>query len=164
MSDESKHKIVFQPSGRGKAQCAPDPDYPHGKAMPKLPFGQRQCYVELPYPAPECGYWMVTCEECKCAIAITAAGRTDDPISFYMPCIPKHPTTLNPGEAQGVCQTTSTERFYNPECKCPTYPGNLGPCAEFVAGGNGRCVYCDHETDCHKALEDIRKRSAKVEA
>jgi hypothetical protein len=52
-------------------------------------------------------------------------------------------------QSQGVCETTGTERFLNPECRCPTYPGNLGPCVEFEAGGNGRCVYCDHERACH---------------
>lgn len=53
--------------------------------------------------------------------------------------------------AQGRCATTLTERFHNPACRCPTYPTNLGPCVAFEAGGNGRCVYCDHEHACHPA-------------
>lgn len=50
---------------------------------------------------------------------------------------------------QGLCDTTSTPRFFNPACKCPTYAGNLGPCKTYEEGGNGRCVYCDHEAVCH---------------
>lgn len=48
------------------------------------------------------------------------------------------------------CDTTSTERFENPDCKCPTYPENLGPCKTFELGGNRRCAYCDHEKECHE--------------
>jgi hypothetical protein len=56
------------------------------------------------------------------------------------------------GDSQGLCETTSTERFFNPWCSCPTYPGNLGPCKTWEMGGNGRCVYCDHEVACHSQL------------
>lgn len=52
-------------------------------------------------------------------------------------------------QSQGRCETTLTERFVNPECRCPTYPDNLGPCATFEQGANGRCVYCDHLECCH---------------
>lgn len=52
---------------------------------------------------------------------------------------------------QGRCEMTLTERFANPDCRCPTYDGNLGPCRTFEAGANGRCVYCDHETICHES-------------
>jgi hypothetical protein len=50
---------------------------------------------------------------------------------------------------QGICETTSTERFENPDCICPTYKDNLGPCNEHLSGSNGRCVYCDHELNCN---------------
>src|SRR6266851_3316472 len=53
------------------------------------------------------------------------------------------------GEFQGLCETTLTERFTNPNCCCPTYSNNLGPCKSYEQGGNGRCVYCDHEEVCH---------------
>jgi hypothetical protein len=83
MSDKD---IQFVPSGRGKARCAPDPAFPKGKAI-GLPEGIRDsCLVELPYPAPECGMYVVTCSDCGCSTMVTAAGRPDDPVSFYMPC------------------------------------------------------------------------------
>jgi hypothetical protein len=52
-------------------------------------------------------------------------------------------------KSQGLCETTNTERFEQPHCLCPTYEGNLGPCARFEEGSNGNCVYCDHLLSCH---------------
>jgi hypothetical protein len=56
-------------------------------------------------------------------------------------------------KSQGLCETTLTERFENSDCRCPTYEGNLGPCAEFTEGVNGRCVFCDHEVGCHDSKQ-----------
>lgn len=82
----SQPVIEFIKSGRGKAQCPSDPDYPNGLAIPK-PIGSGACCkVALPYPAPECGMWRVQCRDCKALVLITAAGRADDPVSFYLPC------------------------------------------------------------------------------
>jgi hypothetical protein len=49
-----------------------------------------------------------------------------------------------------VCETTMTPRLPRELCgNCGTYPDNLGPCASFEEGANGRCVYCDHALACH---------------
>lgn len=79
------HDIKFKPSGRGKAQCAPDPAYPEGKAV-DIAGNSPACLIKLPYPAPECGYWMIDCNACDLKFAITAAGRPDDPISVKVAC------------------------------------------------------------------------------
>jgi hypothetical protein len=82
----SDKEINFVPSGRGKARCAPDPAYPKGIAV-ALPEGVvESCFVELPYPAPECGAHVVICKTCHSSAIVTAAGRADDPVSFFMPC------------------------------------------------------------------------------
>jgi hypothetical protein len=60
------------------------------------------------------------------------------------------------GDPQGVCETTSTPRFFNALCECKTYAGNLGPCLTWEEGGNGRCVYCDHDEQCHLILRGYR--------
>jgi len=78
-------KITFEPSGRGKAREAPDPAYPHGIAIDAA-RGRTSCTAELPYPAPECGYYLIECQMCYLRVAITAAGRPDDPISATLPC------------------------------------------------------------------------------
>lgn len=51
--------------------------------------------------------------------------------------------------SHGLCDTTSTERFEAEDCKCDTYPTNLGPCNNHEEGGRkGYCVYCDHQLNC----------------
>lgn len=55
--------------------------------------------------------------------------------------------SLDSGD-QDLCDTTQTARLCIP-CHCDTYDGNLGPCAKFELGGNGRCAYCDHAQSCH---------------
>lgn len=78
--------ISFEPSGRGKAKCPPDPNYPRGIAVPCPPDVVVSCFVELPYPAPECGLWLIACDRCERTMAVTAAGRPDDPVSVHLPC------------------------------------------------------------------------------
>ena len=82
MSDK---EVKFIPSGRGKAQCPPDPAYPHGIRLTP-PGSGPSCYVELPYPAPECGMFLVVCKTCDATALITAAGRPDDPTGVDMHC------------------------------------------------------------------------------
>ena len=76
----------FKPSGRGKARCAPNPEHPDGVDI-NLANGIASCSLDLPYPAPECGIWIVKCDACKQSIGVTAAGRIDDPKSIEIPCI-----------------------------------------------------------------------------
>lgn len=86
MADNFVHHVEFKASGRGKAQCAPDPNYPAGKSIDISDGARPFCKIALPYPAPECGHFMVTCQACSLKVAITAAGRPDDPISVKLPC------------------------------------------------------------------------------
>jgi hypothetical protein len=79
-------KIKFIPSGRGKAQCPPNPAYPSGIHVGAAEGTTESCFVKLPYPAPECGWFEVECLRCQRVVVITAAGRPDDPVSFEMPC------------------------------------------------------------------------------
>lgn len=85
-----EHEISFVKSGRGKARCDSNPDHPNGIAI-KVDQTPK-CEVDLPYPAPECGYWQITCQLCKQTVAVTAAGRPDDPISVEIPCSVKSPS------------------------------------------------------------------------
>jgi hypothetical protein len=62
------------------------------------------------------------------------------------------PFTPNAVEARAAaqrCDVTQTLRYAIGKCSCPTYDGNLGPCATWEEGANRRCVYCDHDKDCH---------------
>ena len=81
------HDVKFVASGRGKAQCEPDLNYPHGKEVSCVFATETPCCtVALPYPAPECGYYAVRCQVCQMSVAVTAVGRPDDPISVTIPC------------------------------------------------------------------------------
>ena len=78
--------VEFIPSGRGKARCAPNPAYPDGMDI-KIAM-RPSCMVALPYPAPECGHYSLCCSRCGLTVAVTAAGRPDDPRSVEIPCQP----------------------------------------------------------------------------
>jgi len=81
-----KHTVRFIPSGRGRAQCPANPDYPDGIDLVMTEHAEKSCRVDLPYPAPECGSWLIVCAECDMRALITAAGRPDDPKSVTLPC------------------------------------------------------------------------------
>lgn len=66
-------------------QCEPDPDYPHGKFIPAF-HGGPHCRVDLPYPAKRCGLYIVRCAKCSASVAITTAGRPDDPTGAMIGC------------------------------------------------------------------------------
>lgn len=70
-------------------QCPPDPDFPRGKDVDLRQSAiERGCTVILPYPAKRCGLYVVTCGKCGLRIAITTAGRPDDPHKITIPCKP----------------------------------------------------------------------------
>jgi hypothetical protein len=85
MAIESSHTVNFHPNGRGKAICAPNPDFPTGIDV-DVSEGRTSCTIELPYPAPECGSYIVHCKACGIGVAVTAAGRPDDPRSLTIAC------------------------------------------------------------------------------
>lgn len=84
--------LEFQPSGRGKARCPSNPDWPNGKDL-DISKGATACSVDLPYPADECGTWIIRCSACGMSLGVTAAGRPDDPKSVKVPC--RDRVTLN---------------------------------------------------------------------
>lgn len=89
--------ITFHGAGR-KAEVAPNPEYPEGIDI-DCGF-QQMCAADLPYPAPECGFFKIECSKCGAAMAYTAAGRLDDPRRVTVPC-----------QAQGNRQIRSVARL-----------------------------------------------------
>lgn len=93
-----KHiEVRFVPSGRGKAQCPSDPRFPDGMNFDASTPGLPSCFVELPYPAPECGMHVIHCHLCEHNVGITAAGRPDDPRTVRLPCNPDGKADTGPG-------------------------------------------------------------------
>jgi hypothetical protein len=81
-------KVKFLDSGR-EPKSPPNPSFPHGMDVDS---GERPaCKIELPYPAPRCGIYLITCDICNIHVGITVAGRPDDPRSMMVPCkVVKH--------------------------------------------------------------------------
>lgn len=86
MPESSAAEVTFHPSGRGKAQCPANPDYPNGISLTGMFGSAPVCLFDIPYPAPECGHWTIACKKCGITVAATAAGRADDPINIEVAC------------------------------------------------------------------------------
>jgi hypothetical protein len=66
---------------------APDPRYPRGMDVDLAsPEDKLTCTVDLPCPAKRCGLYRLRCQICDQRIALTTAGRPDDPRSVRIPC------------------------------------------------------------------------------
>lgn len=79
-------KIKWIDHGR-EPQCPPNPEYPHGIDIDTVKdFDGPKCKADLPYPAKRCGVYLIGCEICGTAVAITTAGRPDDPKSVMILC------------------------------------------------------------------------------
>jgi hypothetical protein len=82
----AQFSIEWEDFGR-EPRCAPNPVYPNGidvDATLLLP-GPR-CVASLPYPAKRCGLYTVHCTMCGSSVALTTAGRVDDPRSVALAC------------------------------------------------------------------------------
>lgn len=77
--------VLFIDSGREPTQ-KPDPKHPNGKRINLATVLQKTCTRNLPYPAPRCGAYEVTCRKCGYRAIVTVAGRADDPSMITMPC------------------------------------------------------------------------------
>ena len=67
----------------------PNPAYPNGVDIRAGGHVlQARCKTPLPYPAKRCGAYSVTCRVCGLKVAITTAGRADDPRSVELHCLP----------------------------------------------------------------------------
>jgi hypothetical protein len=85
MGDAGHFLIEWHDHGR-EPERAPHPAYPQGIDVDLAGDRTPSCTVTLPYPAHRCGHYLVVCTECLLTVAITTAGRADDPRSLTLPC------------------------------------------------------------------------------
>ena len=85
MSDQ--FSITWHDAGR-EPRCPPNPAYPEGIDVDGSAGAKSACQTALPYPARRCGHYLVECKLCGMRVALTTAGRPDDPRSLSMPCKP----------------------------------------------------------------------------
>lgn len=67
-------------------QCDPNPNFPEGIDVDLAKGAKYACKVPLPYPAKRCGIYLVKCATCEAGVALTTAGRPDDPRSVRIMC------------------------------------------------------------------------------
>ncbi|WP_445222201.1 hypothetical protein ACKWRH_21335 [Bradyrhizobium sp. Pa8] len=78
--------VIWVDHGR-EPQCAPNPNFPNGVDVDlRRDKEQPGCSADLPYPAKRCGHHLVQCDVCGYSVAITTAGRPDDPRRITLPC------------------------------------------------------------------------------
>jgi hypothetical protein len=63
-----------------------NPRYPNGIDIDVRAGASANCVMQLEYPAPRCGFYVITCDLCGTNIALTTAGRRDDPRSVRVAC------------------------------------------------------------------------------
>lgn len=68
------------------AENPADPRFPAGIEMDASQGALKSCTIMLPYPAPRCGMHLIHCQTCGFTMALTAAGRADDPRSLKIAC------------------------------------------------------------------------------
>ncbi len=78
--------IKWTDGGR-EPQCPANPVYPNGKDIDTSHDAWPSCRTELPYPAKRCGHFLVRCRTCGLKVALTTAGRPDDPRSLTVNCL-----------------------------------------------------------------------------
>lgn len=70
-----------------RAQEPANSAYPDGVKIDLSQGAKWSCVVELAlYPAPRCGYFIISCNRCGHRAMVTAAGRRDDPRSVRLAC------------------------------------------------------------------------------
>jgi len=82
---ETNISVEWIDGGR-EPQCAPNPRFPNGIDLDAAHGASATCAVPLPYPAKRCGYYVVKCKACGLSVAVTTAGRPDDPKSVKLAC------------------------------------------------------------------------------
>ena len=63
-----------------------NPRYPRGRRLDTSMGAHKTCEIELPYPAKRLGAHLIKCDECGLRVAVTTAGRTDDPTWVKVAC------------------------------------------------------------------------------
>lgn len=78
--------VTFLDSGREPRE-KPNPAYPNGIDVNLSQHAlQKVCCRNVPYPAPRCGQYAITCRVCGYCAVMTVAGRPDDPRTVTLPC------------------------------------------------------------------------------
>lgn len=73
--------------GGREPRAAPDRHYPNGVDVDLSVGATRTCSTLLPYPAKRVGMYAIECAACGLTVAVSTAGRPDDPRSIKVACL-----------------------------------------------------------------------------
>lgn len=82
----ARFEISWMVRGDGISRSKADPAYPDGMDADLSKDAAMTCTVTLPYPAQCVGTHLLVCKLCGVQVAVTAAGRADDPRSVRIAC------------------------------------------------------------------------------
>jgi hypothetical protein len=85
VSQRGSFDVQWIDRGR-EPQCKPNPEFPNGIDLDCSAGAKRACLATLPYPAKRCGVYAIECKVCGKTVAVTTAGRLDDPRSIKIAC------------------------------------------------------------------------------
>lgn len=79
-------KIEWIDGGR-EPRSPPNLRFPKGIDVDMSNGSSMACLTTVPYPAKRCGTYVIECEACGLRVAVTTAGRPDDPRTVKLACI-----------------------------------------------------------------------------
>lgn len=77
--------VKWHDNGR-EPQVSPNPQYPYGVDVDLSNGAMPSCQIAVPYPAKRCGMYEIRCDICGLSVAVSTAGRVDDPRSVRVRC------------------------------------------------------------------------------
>ena len=97
-------------------RCPPDPAFPAGVDIDMSKGVKMTCSVALDYPAKGCGAYVIACDNCRQRVALTTAGRPDDPRRLTLGCFqnqiqPGQHIQVNPPDNPGIKRTPHQENI-----------------------------------------------------
>lgn len=85
--ETARFEIAWMVRGDGISRSKADPAFPDGMDVDLSKDAALTCSVALPYPARCVGTHLLICKLCGVRVAVTAAGRADDPRTVRVACM-----------------------------------------------------------------------------
>jgi hypothetical protein len=94
-TNPSHLRVTWKGTGQQPTQ-PPNPEFPNGCEVHLAAPDQPTCAASLPYPAPCIGGHLIECSRCGARVAVSAAGRPDDPHTVHIRCRADQPAARRP--------------------------------------------------------------------
>lgn len=85
---DDKFVVRWVDSGR-EALCGANPNFLEGRDFDVSQGAERACVLDLPYPAPRVGHYIIECKVCRQQIGFLTSGLPSDPRRVKFACKPR---------------------------------------------------------------------------